>query len=757
MQVIGKGKLLWNKYTEYVSKENELSARKKTGWYEKVRYMVPSEVEDLIWNCMVKTGEGQCSVLCAPSESITKQIKEHMEFLDTMEMNWEVLYWSEYAAVLRSGELMIGVPPYTVEYTAYENVENIPIGELRNRMGITEKQNEIVLPSGLSCMDMKNNISDKQSEIEQKKIEIANLEKEKKEELERIKQELEQKYADKLRVIEEKKAEMEAQMNVLQGQMFMLDTEIYSIRCFMGETIDFIPLVNGKYSSETESVVIYQKVRYLDEEMGKWLALYDFDGDDIKTFEEILKNREDIRDLFAPGPKSVSLIKVAKSQFHLCDHPMVANVLKRYEVFHGKKIGILLRDGENLWIGWTDEERINIPDGNAFFRPETREETIQDENEQSSTKEEVASRYFVYCILRGMLQKRKLIRVPEGIDLSKPSPYVIFSMADGWLEDNRYGTFADIVKRTDMPLLKGDMILTTMTITRDDANSYKSKNMAWNNDRGRGERNRTHDASIPNRMVMPINCIDTEQEYNLVFRKYRLDVKDEIEKKYVEEGIEHTRMRPVTRRTNEYLGTEVQSITVFNNMYHKFYSVKGLSPEQVLELIVRVNGEERIADKEYITGFHRNYAGSYYLVFDHIELGEKSEKCYVSAHKKDSYNWWETGKDSFANMEIMPDEYLNLTFLNSIYLVYAIQNRKMGGWRRGNKAVEYSDGIPYLNMALAYVREREETEAELLEKYMELYEGWQVDLSEWRLSHNYHRLTDTRAKRFAKEKSKAGE
>lgn len=191
MQVIGKGKLLWNKYTEYVSKENELSARKKTGWYEKVRYMVPSEVEDIIWNCMVKTGEGQCSVLCAPSESITKQIKEHMEFLDTMEMNWEVLYWSEYAAVLRSGELMIGVPPYTVEYTAYENVENIPIGELRNRIGITEKQNEIVLPSGLSCMDMKNNISDKQSEIEQKKIEIANLEKEKKEELERIKQELE--------------------------------------------------------------------------------------------------------------------------------------------------------------------------------------------------------------------------------------------------------------------------------------------------------------------------------------------------------------------------------------------------------------------------------------------------------------------------------------------------------------------------------------------------------------------------------------
>lgn len=47
--------------------------------------------------------------------------------------------------------------------------------------------------------------------------------------------------------------------------------------------------------------------------------------------------------------------------------------------------------------------------------------------------------------------------------------------------------------------------------------------------------------------------------------------------------------------------------------------------------------------------------------------------------------------------------------------------------------------------------EREKDEAELLEQYMDLYDDWQVDLSEWRLAHNYHRLTDTRAKKFARE------
>ena len=43
------------------------------------------------------------------------------------------------------------------------------------------------------------------------------------------------------------------------------------------------------------------------------------------------------------------------------------------------------------------------------------------------------------------------------------------------------------------------------------------------------------------------------------------------------------------------------------------------------------------------------------------------------------------------------------------------------------------------------------TEDEIvLEKYMDLYPDWQVDLSEWRLENGYHRLTDTRAKKFAK-------
>ena len=94
---------------------------------------------------------------------------------------------------------------------------------------------------------------------------------------------------------------------------------------------------------------------------------------------------------------------------------------------------------------------------------------------------------------------------------------------------------------------------------------------------------------------------------------------------------------------------------------------------------------------------------------------------FISAKKN---NYYGEQTDSRANMEIFQSEYLNLTFLNSVYLKYAIQNKKMGGWKRAGESVEYADSIRSLNAALD---------------------------SEWRLAHNYHRLTDARAKKFARE------
>lgn len=111
-----------------------------------------------------------------------------------------------------------------------------------------------------------------------------------------------------------------------------------------------------------------------------------------------------------------------------------------------------------------------------------------------------------------------------------------------------------------------------------------------------------------------------------------------------------------------------------------------------------------------------------------------------------------------ANMEVFKDEFLNLTYLDSVRIRYAITNRKLGGWKIGRREVDYAKAIKYLNVALSYVLEKEEEEKNMLLEYTDvLPENWQVTLAEWRHESSYHRLTPARAKSFVgllKDKTK---
>ena len=753
MLVIGKAKLIWEKFLQFAESEKEHSDKRELGWYTDVRYKVPPEIDRIIWDNYKKTGEHRdpVGVICIISQYCIDTVKEHLDYLESMDLPWDLIYYDKGVAVIRSGDFQLGIPESVIEYQLFQNLDNYTLAQLK---GAAKTEFSLVSQDNVSKKDMDQKLQNKQAEIDAKENEIKRFQEEKNAELEKIRLELEKKYAEKIQVIEAKKAEMEKQKDVLEKQMFLLETELYSIRCFMGETVDFIPLLKGSYSHTEEPLVFFQKVRYLDEELGKWLSIYGFDGstEDISYFEDALKYREDLRELFAPGPKSISIVKISKNGVSYGASGWVANTLAVYKKYHGQQIGILVRDGENLWAGWTDEERIQIHDGNVFLKPKTKEQSVDEAVRVSDTKEEKASRYFIFSILQGLIQNGKLFHIPDGVNIMKPNPYIIFSMADGWLEDNRYGTFSDIVNRTDAPLSVGDMILTINRITRDDVgigniwnNGRTTRYDKYNNDRGRGEKNRTHDASIPDRKVVPVNLIDTHEVYAVYWKKYRLEV-TKIPSPPVREGnLTVTNYHYEKKKTNEYLGMEKTYLKVDNHKLFYQVPVKGKSPEEIFQTAL-IYGYVCKEQECIISETEKCYL----MVYDHIEFDGCERNCFVSAIKS---NWSE--KVSYANMEILEDEYLNLTYLNSIYLTYAIQNRKIGGWRRARAVVDYADSLPYLHTALEYLRKREKEEATMLEKYMTLYDGWQVDLSEWRLKHNYHRLTETRARKFAKERQTA--
>lgn len=615
-----------------------------------------------------------------------------------------------------------------------------------------------IIPAGQgfsSVTDVKKDIYSKKEELKEQENALKKLQQEQEEKLEEMKRQLMEQYRPLREMIEKKQAELEEEKKKLENQLTVLDTQIYAIRCITGEVVDFTQLVTGRHADTDAPVVIYQKLRYMDEELGKYLALYDVDGDDAGLFEDILKNREDLRDLFCPGEKAVSFVKVSRSGIGYKNHEKFANMLQKYEKYHGHTIGILIKDGENLYMGWTDEDRINIQDENIFFAPQ--EETISQKTEEtykSTSREEKISRFFIFALLQGIVNDEKLIQLSEKVSVTKPNPYVVFSMADGWIEDNTYGSWQDILDSSNGEIKKGDMVLTMQRITRDDVYDFKRKYEAYNNDRGRGKKNRTHDVSISDCTVYPVNLIDRDEVWKFSYLDYPCMV---IEHREDEKTTEHGTSCYIRKEYKQLQGPPTFSMhmeVLKNDMGLCGYGK--VTEENAMEY---AKWKVEYYGKDGFYCEHKSFSSEKKAYWRKVYAAEHvtTERHYfISEIKEDSGYDWRTDsqkKKARANMEVYKGEFLNLTYLDSVRLRYAIANRKVTSWRIGRCNVDYAAALRYLNNALEYLDEREKEEKEMLLKYMDkLPENWQVDLTLWRKEHGYHALTEARAKKWALER-----
>jgi hypothetical protein len=629
----------------------------------------------------------------------------------------------------------------------YGNVEMKSLMAENNMHG----KNEIAFASDISTNSIKNDIDLRQEEILAKKKEIEALNKEKEEKIQEFKRQLEEQYRKQNELIEQKKAELEQQKKELEQQLLVLETEIYAIRCLSGEVIKFSKLTDGKSSNEDDPVIVYQKLRFLDEELGKILAIYDVDGTDMGYFEDILKSRQDIREIFAPGDKSVSFVKISRNGigYHTSDE--FANTLAAYKKYHGKTIGIIVKDGENLYIGWTDEDKISLSNDNIFYAPRENK-IIQDERiiESSSQKDKI-SRFFIFSILQGLINDGKIIRLPEKVTVTKPNPHVIFSLADGWIEDNTYGTWQDILDETSGDIAKGDMVLTTQRITRDDAMDYSrnsTRYAAFCNDRGRGEKNRTHDVSITNCKVYPINLIDKDIIYNIFYLEYPCVQGEKYNINQVGDTISYN--EKFIQIPGPPKLSSKKEIFEHGTYYPSCCPLKMVNEETICDW---VQWYDRYNNREYAIEYKGFTEKKYYRrEFYKAEYVGTEFHTFISEAKSDCRGRWDKSVNvARANMEVYEGEFLNLTYLDSVRLRYAITNRKVNTWKINGCIVDYAMALKYLNKALEYILDREKKEKTILLQYAkELPSKWQVQLAVWRHDRGYHSLTNTRAKSFVK-------
>lgn len=666
------------------------------------------------------------------TERMVARAKKMNEYTCKLGFSLEVLYADFGMMVVGYGKLRLLLPDELVDYKLHEDYSGLSMQELK-MLGGTASGEAAVQSNALqgvtraSVLGKKNKIAAQQQVLnsEQKRIEegaheaLATI----KAELDRIQAQMKQKQEALLAELEKKKVEMEEKMAEYERQLFVLDSQIYSIRCYLGEAIEFGEIREGIAAPVETPVVLYQKFRYLDEELGRMASIYDISGDskELEYIESFLRHNGNALEHFCPSPKCIALVKISRDGKVYAPHEKFRDMLQEYEVFHGQRIGILIRNGDNLWAGWTDEDRIRLND-DMFLTPKevTSAPIVINEDDDYNTKfekqqilsnlqrdakknqHEMVSRFFIYSILQGLLERKEIIELPEVGNIlrtiTETNPYIIFSAADNMLEDNRFGSFNEIVERCNSIIKEKHMILTTQRLSPTVDSDYKRQCERWHNPRGRGEMNRTHDVSVGDNCIYPINLVEQGEPRKKVVYKY---------------PIGHSTLFKGSKEDPSMLISE----TTFS---------ADTDPRERLSKECEIVSEELFNEQIY----------------------------FVSLQKTDTYNrstWEKT--DSRANFRVYPNEFINLTFLNSVWLLYAINSKKLGGWRITGSAVNYAYAVRYLNKALEHVREREKNERENILGYypnIDSVADWQVFLSEWKLENEVREITPYQAKRFVK-------
>lgn len=632
--------------------------------------------------------------------------------------HFRCLYTDDVMTIITLGGLAstFTVPSKYVSVTLFTDYDNLSSSERDALVNTGNASGAVVKPtSGLTVTSAKENLASLNADMSKlekvmEDTEDGNVDevRELKDKIEAMQQVLQEKINVLMADLQKKKAEIQQQKEDMENKIYMLDSEIYSIRCYTGECVEFHKVRAGSPAKPETPLILQQKMRYLDEELGKLASVYDVDFSDTTILEELISVNDIVFEQFMPSPRCMTLVRVSRDNKRIVMSEKYANMLDWTEKYRGRCIGILLRDGENLYAAWTDEDRISFKD-DFFFRPgvsdeidsETEKSRFEtDESYQSRMKQmakrrlaEAVGRSFIFSMLQGVVD-RKMIRFPAGaaVKVNRPSDYIIRSFADGWITDERYGSFDEMISRCNETIAEGDVVITMQYLRPVHRDRSWGGDERWNNDRGIGERNRTHDVSAYDCTLYPINKVVTTWDGTIFWT----DGEKQCETSFSEENA-----------------------------------------EKIGKMIDRRNGD-----------------GNTVLRTD---FSEQRDHFYISLKKQWSY------ADARANFEVFKEEIVNLTYMNSAWLTYILQTQKKGDIVIGGKAINFAHLIPYLKKMLDFVRKREAEELDLLAKLEPAIADdteWPAKLSEWKLEHGVRKITEYQAKRFAKawakEKSPKG-
>lgn len=487
----------------------------------------------------------------------------------------------------------------------------------------TASSNELAVNGSIENVENnRTEIELNMKDLEEKvKEELKSLEEEQRLMLEEIKNKFAVKMSNAKLLMAKKIAPLVKEVEDMTDKITAMESAIYQWLSYHGENYEIKKLSSGHEG--TGKLSIFQKVRYLDEELPKLLfndeASSYIDFTSFTSFEKLMAEYKTVRDFFIPSDKGIMV-------FQLSNNPIGTSYFKEikmdksnpkniwldyvkqdFEISNWNKLGMFVKNGDNLYVLWLDQDRIFIEDDNLFYSKNTNSVTNIDyyqmkdiESAGEKEKGDVAmgnidilktnykkrrvlhdkfsARLYVADIIQGLLDnKPEILGLPVEQDVktavtSGQFKDVVFNNADGYISYSKWNSYNDIRAELGDGYKIGDPIY---ILVNEGGNNRERINASWN------AGNITRDTTLTTG-INKINLIDYEDTYywtkkvtedDLVYNeeKKRWIIKPEFSSSYlVYDNLQYGRTTTSTSSTHSLSKEELLSGT----MTYKHVSIK---------------------------------------------------------------------------------------------------------------------------------------------------------------------------------------
>jgi hypothetical protein len=273
-------------------------------------------------------------------------------------------------------------------------------------------------------------------------------------------------------------AELQEKIKRYEHELLIVRSDLTAFEYRNGLTVNFMNIHKGDNAPIQQPIIIHQKLIYLDEDLPRLKDLYD---EHAGSLEVAIKHSPALLEHICPTNKGITFLKMRNSAGYF---ELDNTVMKFVRDTMPNEVGVLIRNGENVWLTWLDSKDVSLSE-NSF--------TSNSSNEETSLSL-VQSRYYLFNLIMGLIERNEILQLDHVPTNMFADTGIIWSNADSQITDSTYVELAKII-----PILnqysKADDPIYVLNSFKDSA-KYSGRYGGGTTERGRGDNALTDDTSV---------------------------------------------------------------------------------------------------------------------------------------------------------------------------------------------------------------------------------------------------------------------